>query len=260
MAAKIETLKKDFNKGITFAFRIFTHHNNMQKNKVYSHSPDNRRRSSTFEITEESELMKFLLASFKDKNRNSFKTLLKYRKIKVDGKVIVQYNYLLKPGQKVEVFWDKEENAQKLSGINILYEDKDIIVINKPAGILSVATDRENAHTAYTILDEHVKRQFKKNKIYVVHRLDRETSGIMMYAKNHEFKKQIKDDWYNNVLERTYVAIVEGKIIPSEGEITSWLKENKDLFVYSSPDKEGKIAVTRYKTIKQNERYSLLEI
>ncbi len=232
----------------------------MRKRQNYPQDHVAKKKVSAFQVTEECELMKFLLTHIKDKNRNGFKTLLKYKKVKVDDRAVMQYNYILKPGQKVEVFWDKEESPQKLSGIQILYEDRDIIVINKPAGILSVATERENTHTAYSILDEHVKRQFKNNKIYVVHRLDRETSGIMMYAKNHDFKKQIKDDWYNNVLERTYIAVVEGSIKPPAGEITSWLKENKDLVVYSSPDHEGKKAVTHYKTIKRNDRYSLLKI
>ena len=219
-----------------------------------------KRRTSRIEVSSDGVLMDLLLEKFSQRNRNFFKTLLKFKKIKVDGRVVLQYNYPLKKGQLVEINWEKESEKSLPGGIEILYEDHDIIVINKPAGMLAVATMSEKTRTAYSILSDHVKKQHRNNKIYVIHRLDRETSGIMMYAKNHDIKESIKEDWYNNVPERTYVAVVEGRIKPPAGTIVSWLKENSGTFMYSSHDREGKKAVTHYETLQSSGDFSLLKI
>jgi 23S rRNA pseudouridine1911/1915/1917 synthase len=232
----------------------------MDNNENQSYSGSEKRRISHIEVSGDCILMDLLLEKFSQRNRNFFKTLLKFKKIKVDDRVVFQYNYPLRKGQIVEINWEKESDKSLPGGIEILYEDHDIIVINKPAGMLAVATLSEKTRTAYSILSNHVKKQHRNNKIYVIHRLDRETSGIMMYAKNHDIKESIKEDWYNNVPERTYVAVVEGRIQPPSGTIMSWLKENRETIVYSSHDKEGKKAVTHYETLQGNEDYSLLKI
>jgi len=134
-----------------------------------------KKKESFFAVSEEIELMKFLLLQLPQRKRNSFKTLFKFRKILVDGKIETQYNYLLKPGQKVIIQWDKDSEIQTFSKVKIVFEDNDIIVINKQEGVLSIATSKEASYTAYSILSNYVKKQHPANKIFVVHRLDRET-------------------------------------------------------------------------------------
>ena len=217
--------------------------------------PSQKSKKSFFFVNEETELMQFLRQSLPQKSRNDFKTLFKYKKIFVDGEMESSYNYLLKPGQKVEIFWDKNQESQSYSKVKIIFEDKDLIVANKQEGLLSIATAKENSQTAYSILSQHVKKQHPSNKIFIVHRLDRETSGLMMFAKNQQTQKLLQKDWSENILERTYVAVVEGKVEPEKGTITSWLKESKALIVYSSQNpKDGDKAITHYETIKNKER------
>ncbi|PKP20052.1 MAG: RNA pseudouridine synthase [Bacteroidetes bacterium HGW-Bacteroidetes-21] len=205
--------------------------------------------------------MKYLLTQLPHKTRNNIKTLLKYKKIRVDGKPILQYNYMLKPGQKVEISWDKEPENKKYEKINIVFEDNDIIVINKNEGVLSISTGKETTLTAYNILSSHVKNQKQSNRIFVVHRLDRDTSGLMMFAKNQETQKILQEDWQNNIIERSYVAVVEGIADPPQGTITSWLYESVALIVYSSQNPEkGVKATTHYETMYNTSEFSLLKI
>lgn len=223
--------------------------------------PSQKSKKSFFFVNEETELMQFLRQSLPQKSRNDFKTLFKYKKIFVDGEMESSYNYLLKPGQKVEIFWDKNQESQSYSKVKIIFEDNDLVVVNKQEGLLSIATAKENSQTAYSILSQHVKKQHPSNKIFIVHRLDRETSGLMLFAKNQQTQKLLQKDWSENILERTYVAVVEGKVEPEKGTITSWLKESKALIVYSSKNpKDGDKAITHYETIKYRNDYSLLRV
>jgi len=143
----------------------------------------------------------------------------------------------------------------------IIYEDKYLIVINKPAGLLSIATKDEKRETAYSYLSEHVKKQRRDNKIFVVHRLDRETSGLLLFAKNEQIKRTLQDSWNNSVIERTYIALVEGQIQKQEGIISSFLYEDRNFIMHSVADSsKGQKAVTRFKVLKSNQNWSLLEI
>jgi len=143
----------------------------------------------------------------------------------------------------------------------IIYEDKYLIVINKPAGLLSIATKDEKRETAYSYLSEHVKKQRRDNKIFVVHRLDRETSGLLLFAKNEQIKRNLQDSWNNSVIERTYIALVEGQIQKQEGIISSFLYEDRNFIMHSVADSsKGQKAVTRFKVLKSNQNWSLLEI
>ena len=143
----------------------------------------------------------------------------------------------------------------------IIYEDKYLIVINKPAGLLSIATKDEKRETAYSYLSEHVKKQRRDNKIFVVHRLDRETSGLLLFAKNEQIKRTLQDSWNNSVIERTYIALVEGQVQKQEGIISSFLYEDRNFIMHSVADSsKGQKAVTRFKVLKSNQNWSLLEI
>lgn len=146
-------------------------------------------------------------------------------------------------------------------GFPLLYEDDDLIVIDKPAGMLAIATDSEREHTAYHIVTQYVKAQTKSGRVFVVHRLDRETSGIMILAKNERIKQQLQENWNDAVLRRGYMAVVEGRVNAAEGTVKSWLKQTKTFLVYSShKEGDGKLAITRYQTVRTSDRYSLLDI
>lgn len=205
--------------------------------------------------------MIFLLENLKGKNRNNIKTLLRDKQIMVDGKIVTQFNHPLEPGQQVEVTRHKIAEEKDYRGISIVYEDHDLIVIDKHAGILSISDGKEGQQTAYSMLSSHVKSIDPKNKIFVVHRLDRETSGLMMFAQSEFIQKSLQESWHDTVTERTYLAIVEGALEKSEGVITSYLQENKAFIVYSSQNpSRGQRAVTHYKVIKSAKNYSLLKV
>jgi len=212
-------------------------------------------------VTEPSELLKFLFVEIPSKSRSEVKSLLAHRQILVDNEVITQYNHPLKVGQEVVVNWTKVLVEKQPQGLKIVFEDSDIIIIEKQAGLLSIATATEKEQTAYSILSEHVKKRDPKNKIFVLHRLDRETSGVMMFAKNEKVQKLLQNAWKETVLERIYVVVVEGSVTKEQGTITSWLTESKTFKVYSSrTPNDGQKAVTHYKVLKKNNHYSLLEV
>lgn len=148
-------------------------------------------------------------------------------------------------------------NSEK---IDIIYEDKDIIVVNKPAGLLTVSTDKEKEKTLFHKVYMYIKKKNKNNKVFIVHRLDKDTSGIVLFAKNESLKIKFQNDWDNLAKERKYIAIVHGKIEKKNGEIISWLKETKTLLTYSSNNGDGKKAITNYRLVSNNTNYSLLDI
>lgn len=212
-------------------------------------------------VTEDNELMKFLLAQLPQKNRNNIKSLLRDRQVLVEDEVITQYNHQLKAGQRVKIRWEKQFSGEKaLRGITIIFEDNYIIVVDKHAGILSVSTERKNQQTAYSILSSYVKTINPSNKIFIVHRLDRETSGVMLFAKSEKVQQLFQDSWHKIITEKTYLALTEGSVDPDEGVVESFLKENKAMIVYSTKDNDGQRAVTRYEVLKKNENFSLLKV
>lgn len=224
-------------------------------------SPGKHKENKILEVKEQDELMKFLIANLPDKNRNNIKSLLANRQVMVDGRAIKQFNHLLVPGQKVEIRWNRIPEEKQYRGISIIFEDKDIIVIDKHAGLLSIATANQRSKTAYNMLSTHVKSKGAANKIFVVHRLDRETSGLMMFAKSQDVQNLLQSNWHTIVKERTYIAIVEGIPEKSKGTITSYLRESKAMIVYSSQNPEaGQKAVTHYEVMKSGNGYSMLKI
>lgn len=205
-----------------------------------------------FEIKNQEELLQFLYNNIKQYSKKEIKNFLVHESIFVNDKVITKYNFVLKPGYIVKVnIYNKSKN------IDIIYEDNNIIVVNKQNGILTVANEKDNELTMYKLVSDYVKSKGKKNKIFVVHRLDKETSGVLMFAKNERIKYLYQDNWDNLVIKREYVAIVSGKT-KNSGTIKSYLKENKNHYVYS--DKDGKLAITHYKKIKENDNYTWLLI
>lgn len=214
----------------------------------------------SYKVTESGDLMDFLEKTFQGKSRNSLKSWLTHRQISVDGVTVTKHNYQVQPGQSVGIQKGFVPQKTHYEGVKIVYEDPYIIVINKDSGMLSIATDpKSDEPTAYNILREHVKISSSKNKIFVIHRLDRDTSGLMMFAKSEEIKQKIQHAWLDTVEERIYTVIVEGQVKDDSGTITSWLKENSAFMVYSSdvPD-DGDLAITKYEVVSRGEKYTML--
>lgn len=233
----------------------------MKKTRPRTRPEKTTPKSDTFTVETEGPLLESLIAAFPRKSRKLLKAVLRDQQIRVNNSTIAQFDHPLKVGQVVEVCWQKTSPQKHPHGLNIVFEDEDIIVVNKPAGLLTVATDKEKRKTAYALLSDYVKSDDPDNKIFIVHRIDRETSGLLLFAKNEEIKHKIQETWITTIKERTYVAVVEGEIKRHSGTITSYLNESKAFIVYSSQNpKVGKKAVTHYRTLKSNKDFSLLQV
>jgi len=212
-------------------------------------------------VSEPQELMEFLLNKMPSQGRNNIKSLLTHRQVQVDAKVVTRYNHLLQVGQEVTIQWAIIRDEGPTTGLKILYEDSEMIIIDKPAGLLSIASDQEKMNTAYRQLRDYVSSNNPENRIFIVHRLDRDTSGVMMFVKNETLKHELQDSWKDTVIDRAYIAVVEGKIPDAQGTIKSWLKETKTKLMYSSSrEGDGLEAITHFKVLQTSSKYSLLEI
>ncbi len=213
-----------------------------------------------YPVTKECELLEFLLETFKDQSRNSVKSLLSNHRVSVDGAPISQFNFKLFKGDTVII--SKTAIHKKTRGnLPIIYENSEMIVINKPSGLLSIASDKEKGSTAYRMLTDYVQQKDKHNRIFVVHRLDEDTSGVLMVAKNQKLQQALQDNWNDLVKSRGYYAIVDGILENKTGTIKYYLKKNSQNMMYSSKkDKDGQFSVTHYKVIAETDKYSLLDV
>lgn len=211
-------------------------------------------------VREPQELMEFMLKQMSGVSKNRVKDLLTGHAVTVDRKLVTQYNYMLKVGEMVRISRHKRSTELISKHIKIVYEDKDIVVIEKQPGILSMASS-PNQFCVKSILDEYFHKRHFKCTAHVVHRLDRETSGLMIYAKSIETAQILENDWHNIVYDRRYVAVLCGSLNQEGGTIHSWLKDNKAFITYSSPtDNGGKEAITHYHLLEKTKDYSLVEM
>lgn len=146
----------------------------------------------------------------------------------------------------------------KKGKMDILYEDKYIIIINKPSNLLTISTEKEKDRTLFSYVYDYLKKKNKNNKVFIVHRLDKDTSGIVMFAKDEKTKFYLQDNW--DKFKRNYVAIVEGKVKNNKGVLKSYLQETKTLYTYSVKDKSGKLAITEYEKVLENNQYTMLSL
>lgn len=228
-----------------------------------STTPSNKQKAKVTQltVTKPARLMEFLIEQLKGKSRTTVKSLLAHRQISVGTHTITQFDYPLEPNQLVTINWGAVPEQTRLRGVRILFEDPYLIVIDKEAGMLSIATAKEKLLTTYSILSSHVKKEDPTNRIFVVHRLDRDTSGVMMFAKSEKVQEIMQKEWQEAVIRRSYIAVVEGIVEKYEDTIRSFLKENKMLFMYSTKiPGEGDEAITHYKVLKRSEEFSLLEV
>lgn len=222
----------------------------MQNNtqKQYSH----------YVVKEPSELLAWLMENLHD-SRTKIKATLSGKGIKVNGKIVTQFDYPLVPGMKIAVSKTKQNNQFKNHYIKLVYEDRYLVVIEKKPGILSMAAGHSSLNVK-TVLDNYFKQTRQRCQAHVVHRLDRETSGLMIYAKDKQTELALEADWHNIVFDRRYVAVLSGEVVDNEGTIANWLKDNKAYVTYSSPvDNGGKYAVTHFHVLARTYEHSLVE-
>ena len=219
-------------------------------------------KETRLKVTEPVELMTFLMAKMGGMSRNSVKSLLAHRQIMVNSKITTLFNQALQPNDLVTVNSGRGNIELKHPKLKIIFEDEYLIVVEKKEGLLTVIAGDTEETTAFSILKTHVKKSSPTNRIYTVRRLDRETSGVILFAKNREVQQTLQENWHRIITRRIYVAVVEGVVEKEEDTIVTWLKENeKSLKIYSSDtDYGGQQAITHYRKIKSNDKYSLLEI
>lgn len=211
-------------------------------------------------VKQETTLMEFLMKEMYGISRNRIKDILQGHGITVDRKLVTQYNHVLQPGQIVRVSRHKRSTELTNKLVRIVYEDKDIIVINKSEGILSMESSA-GQFCVKTVLDEYFKKRHFKCTAHVVHRLDRETSGLMMFAKSIETRKILEENWHDIVYDRRYVAVLCGEMEQEGGTVRSWLRDNKAYITYSSPtDNGGKLAITHYRRLRVKKGFTLAEM
>lgn len=232
---------------------------NKNKNRFQNFSKEYKD-SKEYKVSKESELLTFLLDTLKGQSRNSIKGLLSHRLVAVNGAPISQFDFKLYKDDTV-IITKTPIRKKKQMTLPIIYEDDEIIAIDKPSGLLTIPSDREKGKTAYRILTDYVQAKGKHNRVFVVHRIDEDTSGVLIFAKNEKLREVLQNNWNDLVKDRGYYAVVDGVMIEKEGTIKSYLKSNTLNLMYSTKDRKGgQLAITHYKVLKENENYSLLDV
>ena len=230
--------------------------------------------TATYKVNRSDELLEFLLRKC-NTSRNNVKSLLVRRQVLVNGRVVTQYNYVLakddevklarkpiKDGEQAPIAGRKEKNPVERKPrvrLNIIYEDDDFIAIDKPAGLLSVESDKER-ECAYGYLSDLLQKKDKNARPFLLHRIDKETSGVLIFAKNPKIHSMLKLHWNEQVQTREYYAFAEGVFEEKQGTIISYLKENVNHLVYSTADPSGQKAITHYEVVRENEKFSLVKV
>lgn len=213
---------------------------------------------SHYVVNSEAPLLEWLLANLKG-SKSKIKSTLQGRGIKVDGKTVTQFDFPLKAGMKISVSKSKRNDFFKSRYVKIVYEDRYLIVVEKAVGILSMAAGHSSLNVK-RVLDDYLRKSGQKCSAHVVHRLDRDTSGLLVYAKDIETEQILEHNWHEIVYDRRYIAVVSGEMEEDEGTISSWLRDNAAYITYSSPvDNGGKYAVTHFRVLNRTTEHSLVE-
>ena len=208
-------------------------------------------------VKEEGTLLDYLYNHI-DLPKKRVKQYLTHGSIYVNNNKTTQYNYHLLPGMNIVI--DTDSKSKKTLPFDILFEDDHIIVVNKPSGLLTIATNKEKEKTLYHIVREYLISNNKNARVFIVHRLDKDTSGIVVFAKDEKTKNKLQENWNEYISLREYVAVVHGIMKKKEDRIVQKLKETKTNFVYITKEEDGKEAITNYKVIRENDNYSMLAI
>ncbi|MCR4852362.1 MAG: RluA family pseudouridine synthase [Prevotella sp.] len=213
-----------------------------------------------YKVEEEKPLLDFLLGKLTGQSRSKIKATLQGHGIRVDKRTETQFDFMLKPGMVVSVSKTKRNKDILTSRyVRIVYEDDYLVVVEKQVGILSMAAGHHSLNVK-TVLDEYFRRSKQRCQAHVVHRLDRDTSGLMIYAKDKQTEQLLEHAWKDIVYDRRYIAVLSGAMREQEGTVANWLKDNQAYFTYSSPlDNGGKYAVTHFFVVDRTPEYSLVE-
>lgn len=209
-------------------------------------------------VKENAPLLEYLINNVSE-SRSKLKAMLQGRGIAVNGRMVTQFDYQLKAGDKIIISRHKKQNQFKSRYVKIVYEDRWLVVVEKNIGILSMAAGHSSLNVK-SVLDDYFLKSRQKCRAHVVHRLDRDTSGLMVYAKDIETEQILEHNWHQIVYDRRYVAVVSGEMEQNNGTIANWLKDNKAYITYSSPtDNGGKYAVTHFQVLNRTTEHSLVE-
>lgn len=217
-------------------------------------------KNRNFKITENNSLLKFLFEALKNESKTTVKSLLAHKQVFINGRGVTQFDAPLKPGDEVGIYFDRHSTPFSHPQLKILFEDDSVIVVEKASGLLSMSTGKDRKKTAYRLLSDYVKKNAPHNHIFILHRLDRDTSGIMMFAKKRQVQEILQQNWENMVLERKYVAVVEGELKQDSGTLKSYIAENSAFIVHAATADEGKLAITHFRAVKTNHFYTLVEL
>lgn len=220
----------------------------------------NKPKDLIFKVLENDTLLPFVMKKMNGISRNKAKNILSGGSISVDGKKVTQHDFELKPGMEVKIGRNQTGEPLNSHWVRIVYEDQYLFVVEKRSGILcnSPHSDEE---TVQGILNQYLEKNHQRCHAHTIHRLDRDTSGLMLFAKDKKVALKFEENWKETVYDRRYVALVHGEMRKKEGAISSWLKDNAQFLTYSSKtDNGGKFATTHYKLIKVSDGYSLVEL
>lgn len=221
---------------------------------------ENKPKDLIFKVLENDTLLPFVMKKMNGISRNKAKNILSGGSISVDGKKVTQHDFELKPGMEVKIGRNQTGEPLNSHWVRIVYEDQYLFVVEKRSGILcnSPHADEE---TVQGILNQYLEKNHQRCHAHTIHRLDRDTSGLLLFAKDKKVALKFEENWKETVYDRRYVALVHGEMRKKEGAISSWLKDNAQFLTYSSKtDNGGKFATTHYKLIKVSDGYSLVEL
>jgi len=210
------------------------------------------------EVKEPVKLMDLIVQTFPDSSRTKQKEILQHR-VLIASRRITQFDFPLAPGMKVTIMGDENRGKLMQGKMDIMYEDHDLMVVNKPVGLLSSSNNPKDMTVISEINDYFIRRR-SRQRAHVVHRLDRDTSGLLLVAKSKEVSRQLEMNWKEKVFDRAYVAVTWGAPVPAFGTVRSWLTENEYGVVSSPTDNGGKLAITHYKTLKKKGRFALVQM
>ena len=225
--------------------------------------------TAVYKVNHSDELLEFLLRKCHT-SRNNVKSLLVRKQVLVNGGVVTQYDFPLAKDDEVKISKKPVEGGnttrreprrtvKKQTPIRILYEDDDFIAVDKPEGLLSVESDKD-AECAYGYVADYLQAQSKNARPYILHRIDKETSGVLVFAKNPKVHSMLRMKWNEYVTAREYVAVTEGTFENKTDTVVSYLKENANNLMYSTNDPSGQKAITHYEVVGETEQYSLLKV
>ena len=209
-------------------------------------------------VNREDTLLNILCADLKDLSKKTIKNYIKHGMVEVNKSIEKNSSKVISQGSTIIVFFSPR--AIPKIDLEILYEDNDLIAINKPHGLLSISNSKEKDLTAFRLVSDYIKRNNPKSKLFVIHRLDQETSGVLLFSKNLKLKENLQKNWNDIVKTREYICVVKGKM-PNCGTFKSYLTMNHFQKVYSTRNEEiGKLAITNYELLKYKNHFSLLRV